>query len=572
MFTQFYKETWFIIIIAVIIAILSAILVVVACIFIYRHTCKRAIKELQARYDEIHDSFSTDCSNMLKRIEIISKNNSDYKTVYDSLTRRFSSILNENDKGCYIAVESLKKLVEDKNYKDIKSIINSTRLSMDTFAKEATTLNNDLQLELKTEEELRAQMVALKERFRTLKNSYSDNLEALEPLSESFDALINHLTDLFVQFDEYLNKASYQDANTLIPKIEQLIEASNKVMVDLPTLATLTFVVVPNKIEDLEKNYSLMEQEGYPLHHLFANQAIKEMNEQLEYCKNKLLKLSISNVSNILDGITMRITQFFNDFDKEKSAKEEFESMQGIVNNLNYKATKQYANLNSSLPKYKNVYVISQTYISQMTNIGNMINDMTTKKRMLDGYINSATKQPYSVLMATIKDLKSKIDKIQVAFDDFHNYLLSLKQDTEKVYEFIRTSYAKFKEYEFKLRKTCVINFSQVYFNKINECYSCLDDLNNRLSLFPIDVLKLNEIYNEYNTKFERLYAELEENFTNFERAENLIVYDNRFRVCSLNCQLKLIQAEKAFQEGDFSRSSMIAAEIYKTESKEGNI
>ncbi len=571
MFTQFYQETWFIILIAVISAILAAVLVVVLFVFIYRHSCKMAIRDLQTRYDEIHDSFSTDCSNMIKRIEIISKNNSDYKSVYDSVNLRFSNVLTDNDKGCYIAVESLKKLVEEKNYKDIKSIINSTKLSMDSFAKEATLLNNDLQMVLKNEEELRARMVALKERFRTLKNSYSDNSQALEPISESFDTLINHLTDLFVSFEDYLNSANYQQANALIPKIEQLIEAGNKVMVDLPTLTTLTFVVVPQKIEELEINYNKMEQEGYPLHHLLANQAIKEMNEQLEYCKGKLAKLSISNVSATLDGISMRITQFFNDFEKEKNAKEEFDSMQGIVNNLNYKATKQYSNLSSSLPKYMKVYVISQTYITQMTNIGNMINDMTTKKRMLDGFINSETKQPYSVLMATIKDLKNKIDKIQNAFDDFHNYLVSLKQDTETVYTFIRTSYEKIKEYEFKINQAHVVNFAVVYLDKLNDCMNCLLDLNSRLSTYPINVLELNEIYQEYKAKFDKLYEDLDENLKNMARAEDLIVYDNRFRDVSDSCKNSLYQAEKSFIEGDFGRASMIASQIYKTEVSEGN-
>lgn len=545
------------------------VLGILSFLFIKRKANKKKVSDLEERYNSIHDTFSTDCSNMIKRVQTIASNNSNYQSIYESTNSRFNQILKDNDKSCYLAVQSLKNLIANKSYKGIGSIIGSTKISMDTFSKEAIELNNDLQAILKKEEDLRMMIVVLKEKFRKLKQLYSDNITALDSLKDSFEEIFNHLTDLFVEFEDDLNFADYQKASKIIPEIEQLIDALNKVMVDLPYLNTLTEKVVPQKINDLEQTYKNLLQDGYPIHHLGVKQAIDEMNSKLEKCRSKLAKLSISGVSSTLENITMEITTFLNAFDTERKARKDFEAENGLINTSTYNAEKQYANLKNSLPEYQKVYKISPSYINQLDSLKELIDVMSAKKRMLDGYINSATKQPYSVLMQTIKDLSLKISKVQNVFDDFRNYLLSLKADSDNIYKFIRVYYEKMRVYENKVSLTYVKNFIDVYLDKLNFGYQYLVKLDKGLNSLPLDVMELDSIYNEAKSYFDNLFAEIDSNLVLLKRAEEFIVLDNRYRLLSLECRNSLVTVEKAFNEGDFSRASVQAANIFKRESNQ---
>lgn len=563
----FYQEAWFIILASALAGILGVFLLCLLIVFLVHQSARKQVRDLENRYNLIHDSFSTDCSNMIKRIESISKQNATYVQIYDSVFNRFSQILNDNDKQCFIAVDSLKKLVGEKEFKGIKPIIDSTRSSMDDFQKISSQLNNDLQNLLHPEDECRSMSVALKEKFRTLKEKHDQNATALMSLDPSFTILFNHITQMFSSFEECLNSADYTGAKKLLPEIERLIDAADKVMGDLPYLNTLCDKVIPDRIKELSDTYHQMEEMEYPLHHLGLNQAIEEMNKSVAACKERLEKLSIKGVADCFSTITMQINQYFGDFEKEKEAKREFDSKASTIDSSTYQCEKQYANLTNSLPSYCEVYKIEQSYLDQIKLIKDMIDEMATKKRVLDSYINSSTKLPYSMLVTTIDELDSKVKVIQKAFDDFHTYLVGLKADTNKTFFFIREAYGKLKEEEYSLRKVNVDVLSDIMRPRINQGYQMLSALDASLKITPIDVMKLNSAYDEASSHLSRVSSDLEEALKNETRAEELIVYDNMYREDSMDARQKLEVAEAAFLEADFTRAATTAADIYKVES-----
>ena len=563
--TALYQQAWFITLAVILGVIVLTALIILLTFVLLRQTSKKAVRDLSNRYDSIHNSFSTDCSNMIKRIETIAENNSNFSAISESVHKRFNSILTETDKNCYVAVESLKSLIGQKKYKGIKAIIDSTRGSMDAFSKEAIELNNDLQNILKKEDDLRAKIVVLKEKFRRLKEKFYENQEALASLEPSFDMLFDHLTNCFIEFEESLNKADYEKANNSIPEADKLLEATNKVMTDLPYLNSLASNVVPERIEELKQAYKEMEDQNYPLHHLFMKKKIEAMNKSLEICRERLKKLSTYKVADTLNGITMEITGYFNDFEKERQAKTEFDLLQDAIRNSSYQAEKQYASLKSSLPSYQKVYVISPTYLQQINIIKGMIDDMSTKKRLIDGMINSATKQAYSMLVSSMKDLKAKIDRIQKAFDDFHDYLLELKHEVETAHKFIHDGFIKVKELALRVNEIGVGAISEIYNTRLNDELTMLSDIEKMINATPIDVIKLTSIYNDALKNLNELEQEIADNEGRMKTAEELIVYCNVYRAESIEARNSLKVAEKAFFEGDFLRASSVAAEVYKT-------
>ena len=561
-----YQEGWFIGLISALGAIIAIVATIFLVILIVHFSEKRQIRELENRYSQIHSFFTSDCVNSINRIETISKNNSTYIQILDSVKAQFTKIITDGDKRCYLAVSSLKELVGEKKYKGLKQIISSTKQSMDEFEKSVNELNDDLQNLLKPEEECRSLSVALKEKYRNLKAEYEKNTTELATLAPQFNKLFNFATKNFSEFEDALNSADYDKAKKILPKVEEIIDATSKVMDKLPYLNTLCDKVIPARIQELENEISDMNSQSYPLHHLHLNAELEWMKNELSKCKKRLNVLSTKGVEESFNAIIAKINFLVESFKKEKAAKEEFDKKALTIDSSTYECEKKYANLQNNLNRYCEVYKIEKTYLDQIQIIKGMIDEMSTKKRTLDSYINSSTRLPYSTLITNINDLNSKVNSIQKAFDDFHVYLLSLKKDSEKTAIFINETYTNLLIEENKIRKAHVETLSNVFNVRIDELKKRVEALYTLLNIRPIDVMSINSTREEIDNDFSILRNNIKEELENLNRAENLIVYDNMFRLNDNETRRQLAVIENSFWEADFTRASTLAINIYNSQ------
>lgn len=265
----------------------------------------------------------------------------------------------------------------------------------------------------------------------------------------------------------------------------------------LPFITTLATQVVPQRIAELQESYEKLEQEKYPLHHLQIKVTIEKMETELDDIASRLKDFKLEGVKDELDKMTDQIDIFFRQFEEEKEAKSLFDKEQADISNNTYELEREFAKLKRYLPEYKNIYVIDDKYLDQLTLIQNDIDRMSAIKRDLDTFIHSSTKQPYSILLKKMKDLQIEIKKITSTLNDFHDYLGSLKADSERAYDEIRTYYVKLKEAECKIREINVAALSDYLSLRFKQGYAYLDNLNDIINSQPIDVKKLDAVYNE---------------------------------------------------------------------------
>ena len=199
-----------------------------------------------------------------------------------------------------------------------------------------------------------------------------------------------------------------------------------------------------------------------------------------------------------------------------------------------------------------------------MSVIKDMIDDMSTNKRRLDMFLNSSTKQPYSVLLNTLNDLKSRIAKIQNAFDDFHSYLKGLKRDSERSYSYVREAFVELKKLECIIRRINLDSLNSIYLPRMQNAYVMIKEIDDILKVVPIDVVYLNSKYEEARNVINQLKAELIDLDNKAIQAEQAIVYDNTIRSTSPEIAKSIKKAERAFLESDFSRAASTALFIYK--------
>ena len=552
-------------IVAFIVALIVFIIIIVVGVFIIsRSRKKRQIKELEVKYGFIHDRLVNDDKNMIARLEFISTNNIAYLQIHQQYLERYNTILDKQDKQCFIAINSLNELATAKNFKKMKEIIESTRLSVLDFDKLVNSLNDDLWTLLKPDEEIRQLAIREKEKLRNLKDDFNNHYTELKFLEESFTLVFNAIETMFTEFEQLLDAANYDEANEKLPPISKLLDALTMMMVDLPFITTLATQVVPQRIAELQESYEKLEQEKYPLHHLQIKVTIEKMETELDDIASRLKDFKLEGVKDELDKMTDQIDIFFRQFEEEKEAKSLFDKEQADISNNTYELEREFAKLKRYLPEYKNIYVIDDKYLDQLTLIQNDIDRMSAIKRDLDTFIHSSTKQPYSILLKKMKDLQIEIKKITSTLNDFHDYLGSLKADSERAYAEIRTYYVKLKEAECKIREINVAALSDYLSLRFKQGYAYLDNLNDIINSQPIDVKKLDAVYNEAVVHIDSVLAEVATEDELSLRAEDSIVYANQYRVDFSEVRVSLNTAESAFQEADFARASSEALTVIK--------
>ena len=289
-------------IVAFIVALIVLIIIIVVGVFIIsRSRKKRQIKELEVKYGFIHDRLVNDDKNMIARLEFISTNNIAYLQIHQQYLERYNTILDKQDKQCFIAINSLNELATAKNFKKMKEIIESTRLSVLDFDKLVNSLNDDLWTLLKPDEEIRQLAIREKEKLRNLKDDFNNHYTELKFLEESFTLVFNAIETMFTEFEQLLDAANYDEANEKLPPISKLLDALTKMMVDLPFITTLATQVVPQRIAELQESYEKLEQEKYPLHHLQIKVTIEKMETELDDIASRLKDFKLEGVKDELD-------------------------------------------------------------------------------------------------------------------------------------------------------------------------------------------------------------------------------------------------------------------------------
>lgn len=544
----------------------GVILIILLGFFIFfakRHSYKRRVKEIEERYEDIHDQFSADGSNYLTRIDTIQKNNSNYEPVYQNFYNRYQNILKDTDKSCHLSVESCKEFLAEKKFKDLNEVINATKLSLEAYSKEATDFINNLQGLLKKDDDFRIRITGPQKRFRTLKEKYEKNIEALTSLHSSFDLLFTGLTNMFADFNNALDHANYELADKLIPQIDNLLDASLLVMNDLPYLNTLAESVIPNKIEEVKNKYNLLVSQNYPLATYYVPQKIEEFNKILSDVRTRLADLNISNVSKDLDDIINQINSLQATFVNEENAKVEFEQNKNIAYTSIYKLDEQKADLEKNLPLYCKTYVINQSYINQISEIPDKINQILAMKRRIDANINSPTPIAYSSVVENIRKLKEAIQDCDSIFKTFMNHLKNLKSSCDLAYKTIRSSFEQIKEIEARLHYANLDYLNNAFLPRVNEIYNYILQMNSLLNTAPINVVTLNSILEESNSKLKSLIDDLNIEFSNMEKAEILIVYDNVFRADLHEAAETLKIIENEFNKGEYVNAIKQASELY---------
>lgn len=545
----------------VVLAILGVVLYF--CV-IRKNRYRKIIKELDKKYSFLDALLVGQDSQYIHRLEIISRTNLLYVEKYETFSKRFQEIYENDDKFTHDLIKQLLTLINNNQYKDIKNSINDAKRAVLVLEERINKLDADLFEVIKVEEDSRTTILKLKESYRQVKQEYYSSAADLEFVSETFNKVFDKLDSEFSKFEELIESAEYDEANALVPTISKVIGALETAISNLPDLVSLVHSVLPNRVHDLETRFREVEKDGLPLFHFAFKNKIEGYKKVLKEQENKLTQLQYHGVKEACDIIQSDIDATYSALDEEIESKAYFEKESQSVYNKAAELEKAFLKICAILPEVNKVYLIDEHQSGQLELLRKNIDKLGEAKRNLDGFVHSGTKQPFSLLKKKLDDLNHNYENASVGLAEFKTYLESLKISAQEAYNMVFNYYYRAKQIELQIREFGIPSLVENYSQAIDEVYEHINEIDKLIKKKPINIVEVNQKVESLKGIANTLFDEVESKSREQKLAESAIVYANRDRNHQQDVHQQLSMLEKCFNDGDFLKVYHDANAIYR--------
>lgn len=542
----------------------SGLLVLLYFFVFKRGSAKRQIKDLERKYSYLDALLIGQDSQYIHRIEIVSRTNLLYVDIYNDFSRRFKEIYEIDDKFADSKIKQAKLMIANKKYKNIRVVIDDVKKAVQTLEDNVNALDKDLYQVIKPEEELRQQILKLKEAYRAVKQTFYASSSDLELVISSFNKAFDKLETTFTEFETHIDSAEYDDATNLLPIISNVVNALKSALEQMPNLCILVTKIIPNDIDELSNKYTELERSGYPLFHLSFRTHSDDWNYRISQLKKKLVALQITGAHEECSALQEEILEMSTSLDKEVNDKKFFNENDEVIYKKVAAVEKAFLKICSMLPNIQQVYRVDNIQQEQVEVLKENINKLGVSKRSLDAFIHSSTPQPFSILRSKLETLTHDLEVVESGVRNFKGYLESLKTSSDEAYHMVFAYYYRLREAEFTLRSINIPAFAKNYEETINNCYDLLNEIDKNIKMRPIDVALVNEKVETLKSVATNLFEEIDNKYTECQLAEGAVVFANRDRNQQTQVDEQLTQLEKRFFEGDFEGVYHDATQVFK--------
>lgn len=523
-------------------------------VFFSHHRVKKQVDELYDAYERRHGVLFGEDAQYIKRLQTIADCNLIYAQTLTNWEKRFSNIREIGDSTAKGAIETVRGYIDEKKWKDLKEYLPEAKKIVNDYCAQVDSLTEGLKNKFKDEEEVRLLLTAKREKCRNARATFLSNKEDLALVSDSFETLFHKVNGLFDEVEAHIQNARYSEAKSVLEeKIDPILTTVINVNKNLPATCLELSQILPDKILSLSNRHETMLSDGYPLSHIITRRDLENLSQRVKNLSMQTSVLELKGVNESIAQIEDYITAINAAFDEETEARKTFEENSERVYEEETAFETDFIELCHSLPNVRKIYLLEEEQEKELEEIQNQINRASTSKRHLDNYVHNSIKQPYSILLEKMENLDENRTYGQKSIDAFRTYIISLKNDTEAAGKLVNDTFSGLKNAETSLRSINVPAYEEKYTERINHAYEAVDALYSVLKSLPIDVRKVNSMAEELKKDTEYLFKEIYEGTEDSKKAENALLYANRYRSASGSTNSALLQAETLFNNGKFA-------------------
>ncbi len=552
----------------IVIVTIGAVLLLAAFVLLYFLVLqpikyRKQIRNLEKQYSYYDSLLIGQDTQYIHRLEIISRTNLLYMSKYETFNRRFRNIYDTEDKYADSILKQLNALIKAKQYKNIKSVISEAKKAIDTLGESTKALDHDLHEVIKLEEDCRRSIDHLREVYRHVKQTYYSESDDLELVSQTFNKMFDKIDGVFSKFEDMLEGAEYEEINQEISSLDSVLTALGHVLIDLPYLCATLKTTIPEKLNQLQAKYRETEKEGVPLYHLSFKSRSDEWKKRNQELTKKIINLQCSGLKAESNIILEEMNELSKLLDQEVEARDYFNANFDRIYRQVNDVEKRFLKICSLLPEIQQIYQINEAEKKRIDELSTSIDNLSSAKRFLDGFVHSGTRQPFSLLKGKLDELEENYNVVNAGVNAFKDYVDSLKSTAEEAYKLISSYYHRTKLSEAILAEIDNANISSRYNEKIDLIYESLNDIYTEIQSRPIKVEDVSVKINNLESLANSMFDEIEVLYKEQKNAEVALTILNSERD-EQDINQVATGLELAFDKGDFASVSSQAISIYK--------
>lgn len=532
------------------ITVVSIILILNLIQYLTKKNLKNEVKLFDIKKNEIIDG---DILSELSKVETLSKTET-IKEKYEIWKSEIDKIKEELDSFVNDMIIDADFLVERKDYKDYLE----KKIKIELKLIEAKELKDRVFNEIKeitlSEERNRSLITDLKTKFREIVHTFISSKDSFIPIDKQIEMQIETIEKKFHEFEYAMESQDYIIANKLVEVIDTLIKHLNTIVEEVPPAVVMAETIIPKRLLEIKSTYENLSKRGYQLDYLNIEYNIDEINKKITDIMSRLRLLNLEDVLFELRTILEYTDSVFNDFEREKLARKEYEESVTIFKSKIKKINDIMNKLYGRVVDAKYNYKLSEEQIREL-------NFLSEELGMLDEDFDKlydttkTTSFPYTRLNKELELLIIKLSKEEEKIDEYMQSIGNMQEDEKRAREQLEDMSELLENCKSKIREFKLPLIPNLYFIELKEAIEAIREVNKELDRKPINIDVLNTRVDTARDLVFKLNNTTNEIVKSAMYAENAIIYGNRYRSKKQYIDEGLNKAELLFIRGEYKKS-----------------
>ena len=482
-------------------------------------------------------------------------NNEKLKALYDEWSKRLKQIKEVQIPRLSDMILDAEYALSQMDYKSTMYKIAKLEMEMYKVRTNSDFLFGEIKDLTSSEERSRTIITTYKARYRTLYQKFVDSKSDYgkyeNVVSNQFEVIAKH----FETFETLMDQNEYTEVPKELQTIDELLNHINIVVDEVPSIVLLITSVLPKRMEETKSIYDEMIKEGYPLDYLNVEYNLNESATKIKDIDSKTSKLDMNESLMELKVIVEYFDSLFNDFDKEKQARKDYEDKVVIFNNKLNKMNHVVDEIFSQIDEIKNIYNLNIDDLETLNDVKNEVEELNNNFKLLKDHTTFNSTFAYSKLVKEIEGLSNNLSHSEEKFEStlnvigsMHDDELRARQQLEEIKLILKDSKAQMRNYKLPI-------IPESYYVELNEAQAAIKEIIKELEKKPITIEVLNTRVDTARDLVLKLYTKSKDLIKNAFFAEKSIVYGNRYRSSVDGLSRELSESELLFYRGEYKKS-----------------
>ena len=534
-------------------ALLALAVIVVVLILVRQHKKKRYSEVLDTLEREKNLIIDSNILNELNKVESMI-NSKEIENKYIEWKQRFDEIKNVDMPVLTDYLIEIEDLFSSKKYKQIEPTLAKVELSIFHVKTKANYLLDEIKNLTLSEERNRETITKLKGKYRLIYNTYYENETTYSIIKKPIELQFETIEKLFSAFEIAMENNSFSEISKIIKALDDSINNLDVVMDEAPEIILLGSKLIPKKMIDVGNIYGKMRKDGFNLDYLSIEKNIDEAEKKIADVFDRLNVLNLEDSILELKVISSYFDNIYNDFDRERLARSEFNEIGSNISLKTKKLEQISDKLLSKMDDLKKQYSISDL------NIRNLNIDAVALRGIAEDYdmlLKSAKQKafPFSKLTKEMELINNRLTKIEDNLDESLRLISGYKEDEERAREQLEDIKTILKASKEKINTYKLPVIPKQYYTELSEATEAINDMIKELESRPLDMEVLNTRVDTARDLTLKLYKTTNSTVKTASMSEHAIVYGNRYRAINKQVDEGLTKAENLFFVGSFKAS-----------------